>query len=211
MTFPYISNKNPLVLASASPRRKELLEQARIPFRIIESDIDENGEKGAPHEICMRLAQKKALSVYQTSNKSWVLGADTIVVMKGIIMGKPADAEDAASMLRRLSGGNHEVITGYSIIDPDGGVAITDHVTTTVTFKCLTPGEIDAYINTKEPFGKAGAYAIQEIGAFMISGINGSYSNVVGLPLFEVIGSLVRVKALEMFPLVFRDERSGKL
>jgi septum formation protein len=200
MTFPFISNNNPLVLASASPRRKELLEQARIPFKVIQSDIDENGETGKPHEICARLAEKKALAVYKTSGRNWVLGADTIVVKDGIIMGKPENAEDATNMLRRLSDGDHDVITGYSIIDPNGGVAVTDHVTTTVTFKCLTPEEIDAYIKTSEPFGKAGAYAIQEIGAFMIKGIQGSYSNVVGLPLFEVIDSLVKVKAIERFP-----------
>lgn len=202
MTFPYISIRNPLILASASPRRKELLEQVRIPFKIIQSDIDENGETGTPQEICATLAQKKALSIYNSSAKNWILGADTIVVKDDIIMGKPENAEDAANMLQRLSGGDHEVITGYSIINPNGGVAVTDHVTTTVTFKCLTPEEIDAYIKTSEPFGKAGAYAIQEIGAFMITGIHGSYSNVVGLPLFEVIDSLVKVKAIERFPLV---------
>jgi septum formation protein len=200
MTFLSISINNPLILASASPRRKELLEQVRIPFRIIQSDIDENGENGKPHEICARLAEKKALSIYISSTKNWILGADTIVVKDEIIMGKPENAEDAANMLMRLSDGDHEVITGYSIIDPDGGIEITDHVTTTVTFKRLTPEEIDAYIKTKEPFGKAGAYAIQEVGAFMIKGINGSYSNVVGLPLFEVIDSLVKLKAIEKFP-----------
>ncbi len=200
MTFPFISIKNPLVLASASPRRKELLEQVRIPFKVIEGDIDENGEDGAPYEICMRLAQKKALSVYKASDKNWILGADTIVVKDNIIMGKPVDYKDAAGMLSALSNTSHKVITGYSIIDPNGCIAITNHVTTTVSFKKMTPEEIDAYIKTGEPFGKAGAYAIQEIGAFMITGIQGSYSNVVGLPLFEVIDSLVKVKALERFP-----------
>lgn len=202
MSFTYISITNPLILASASPRRKELLEQVRIPFKVIVGDIDENGETGDPHEICARLAEKKALSIYNPSTKNWTLGADTIVVKDSIIMGKPENTEDAANMLMRLSDGDHEVITGYSIINPDGGVALTAHVTTTVTFKRLTPEEIDAYIKTHEPFGKAGAYAIQEIGAFMTTGINGSYSNVVGLPLFEVIDSLVRVKAIEGFPLV---------
>lgn len=203
MSFPYISIANPLILASASPRRKELLKQVRIPFKVVEGDIDENGEDGTPYEICERLAEKKALSVYKASGKNWVLGADTIVIKDGIIMGKPENTEDAADMLMRLSGGDHEVITGYSIINPDGGVAATAHVTTTVTFKRLSPEEINSYIKTNEPFGKAGAYAIQEIGAFMITGINGSYSNVVGLPLFEVIDSLVRAKALERFPSFF--------
>ncbi|MBN1906854.1 MAG: septum formation protein Maf [Deltaproteobacteria bacterium] len=202
MSLPYISTNNPLILASTSPRRKELLEQVRIPFKVIAGDIDENGEDGTPHKICERLSGKKALSVYNSSTKNWILGADTIVVKDSIIMGKPVDEDDAARMLRNLSGGEHEVITGYSIIYPNGCIAITNHVTTTVTFKRLTPEEIAAYIKTSEPFGKAGAYAIQEIGAFMITGIHGSYSNVVGLPLFEVIDSLVKVKAIERFPLV---------
>jgi septum formation protein len=202
MSFPYISINNPLILASASPRRKELLTQAGIPFIIIPGDINENGENGLPHYICEKLAEKKALAVYKECKNNWVLGADTIVVKDNIIMGKPVDANDAACMLKALSNGDHEVITGYSIINPEGKVAITAHVTTTVTFKGLLPEEITAYIKTGEPFGKAGAYAIQEIGAFMISGINGSYSNVVGLPLFEVIDSLVKVEALKNFPMV---------
>lgn len=201
MSFSYISTANPLILASASPRRRELLEQARIPFKVIEGNIDENGEDGAPYRICERLAEKKAISVYKASGKSWVLGADTIVVKGGVIMGKPVDHKDAAEMLSSLSDATHEVITGYSIIYPDGCIAVTAHAVTTVGFKRVTAEEIDAYIKTGEPFGKAGAYAIQEIGAFMITAIHGSYSNVVGLPLFEVIDSLLRVRALERFPL----------
>ncbi|NLA75026.1 MAG: septum formation protein Maf [Deltaproteobacteria bacterium] len=201
MSFPFISINNPLILASASPRRKELLQQVKIPFRITQSDIDENNEKGKPRSICVTLAEKKALSVYNSSAKGWILGADTIVVKDNLIMGKPQDANEVASMLEQLGGGDHEVITGYSIINPHGDIAISGHVATTVTFKRLTPKEINGYIKTGEPFGKAGAYAIQELGAFMITGINGSYSNVVGLPLFEVIDSLVKVKALEGFPL----------
>ncbi len=202
MSFPYISTNNPLVLASASPRRKELLEQVRIPFIVVPGEIDENGEYGKPHDISIRLAEKKALSVYTSSNDNWILGADTIVVKDGLVMGKPGNAEEAASTLKFLSDGDHEVITGYSIIDPSRGIAKTDHVTTTVSFKRLTVSEIEAYIKTGEPFGKAGAYAIQETGAFMIKGIYGSYSNVVGLPLFEIIDSLIELKAIKRFPFV---------
>ncbi|MGD9159703.1 MAG: Maf family protein [Desulfobacteraceae bacterium] len=202
MTFRYISDKNPLILASASPRRKELLEQVKIPFTVLPSQIDENGEKGEPFEICTRLAEKKALSLYNSSNNNWILGADTIVVKDGNIMGKPVNAEEAAYMLNSLSNEGHDVITGFSIVDPSGCVAESNYESTTVNFKSLTGKEIDAYIKTGEPFGKAGAYAIQGIGAFMIKSISGSYSNVVGLPLYSVMDSLNRLKAIEGFPLI---------
>ena len=200
MNFEYISEKNPLILASASPRRKELLEQVKIPFIVRPSHIDENGETGEPWDICTRLAEKKALSLHDDTCSSWILGADTIVVRDGAVMGKPSDTTEAASMLKLLSDGNHDVITGFSIIDPSGLVSQSGYVKTTVKVKQLSPAEIDHYINTGEPFGKAGAYAIQGIGSFMIESIKGSYSNVVGLPLFEVIEALGRLKAVEHFP-----------
>ena len=200
MNFRYISDKSPLILASASPRRKELLEQIKIPFTVLPSQIDENGEKGEPFEICMKLAEKKALSLYNSANNNWILGADTIVVKDGNIMGKPANAEEAAYMLNSLSNDGHDVITGISIVDPSGYVAESNYESTTVNFKGLTGDEIDTYIKTGEPFGKAGAYAIQGIGAFMIKSISGSYSNVVGLPLFEIIDSLRKLKAVDRFP-----------
>ena len=201
MPMQYISDKYPLILASASPRRRELLEQVKIPFLVSPSPIDENGEEGTPGDICTRLAEKKALSIYDTSNARWILGADTIVVKDGLIMGKPADAGEAAYMLKRLSNGAHKVITGFSIVDPSGRIAESNHVSTTVYFKPLTDEEVDFYIDTGEPFGKAGAYAIQGIGAFMIESIAGCYSNVVGLPLYTIISSLNRVKAIDRFPL----------
>ena len=202
MTFKYISNENPLILASASPRRKELLEQIRIPFIVIPNHIDENGLKGKPNEICIKLAEKKALSLYNTSNDKWILAADTIVVKDGILMGKPLDAGDASRMLKSLSNGVHEVITGFSIVDPSGCIAKTSYVSTIVRFKNLLDKEIDDYIKTGETFGKAGAYAIQGIGAFMIKSISGSYSNVVGLPLFAVINAFRKVKAIDSFPVI---------
>ena len=201
MSFNYISDKNPLILASASPRRKELLEQVKIPFIAIPSHIDENGEKGDFSDICTRLAEKKALSLFTPEKTNWILGADTIVVKDGGVMGKPLNAEEAFIMLNKLSDGDHEVITGFSIVDPSGCLAISSYVATFVKFKNLTDEEINFYIKTGEPFGKAGAYAIQGIGAFMIKSISGSYSNVVGLPLFAVIDSLKKFKALDMFPL----------
>lgn len=201
MAFPYISSKNPLILASASPRRKELLEQVKIPFIVAPGNIDENGEKGDPCEICTRLAEKKARSLYNPANSNWILAADTVVVKNGLVMGKPNNAAEASSMLTCLSGGDHEVITGFSIVDPSGSVARSGHVRTIVSVKKLLKKEIEFYIRTGEPFGKAGAYAIQGIGAFMIEGISGSYSNVVGLPLFDVINSLSELKAVDRFPV----------
>ncbi len=205
MNFKKISDENPLILASASPRRKELLTQVNIPFIVKPGDIDENGETGPPCDICMSLAEKKALSLHEASNPGWILGADTIVVKDGIIMGKPADAEEAASMLGRLSSGDHEVITGFSIINPEGLAAFTGYESTVVSFKKLSEKEITAYIKTGEPFGKAGAYAIQGIGAFMIKSISGSYSNVVGLPLFAVIQALTELGAIDLFPFEIKD------
>lgn len=200
MTFTVISNKTPLILASASPRRKELLEQVKIPFRVLPGDVDEDGEKGEPYQICTRLAEKKAVHGYSQATNNWIIGADTIVVKDDTVMGKPANTDEASNMLKYLSDGNHEVITGFSIVNPSGYVSLTSHVRTIVKVKNLTQNEIDAYIKTGEPFGKAGGYAIQGIGAFMIKGMDGSYSNVVGLPLFEVIGTLEHLKAINHFP-----------
>ncbi len=202
MEFPVISHKNPLILASASPRRRDLLTQINIPFVVFPCDIDENSEKGEPCEICGHLAEKKAVHAWKyKSDNQWVLGADTIVVKSGRILGKPSGNDEVMSMLKYLSNGDHEVITGFSVMNPSGGIALTDHVSTVVKVKKLSTAEIDLYIKTGEPFGKAGGYAIQGIGAFMIESINGSYSNVVGLPLFAVIDSLKKLKAVKQFPL----------
>ena len=128
------------------------------------------------------------------------MGADTIVVLGGTVLGKPLDGDEARSMLGLLAGKEHEVITGFSIIDPSGIAAHSEEVRTVVSVKRLSEAEITAYIATGEPFGKAGSYAIQGIGSFMVRGISGSYSNVVGLPLCEVIESLIALGALEAFP-----------
>lgn len=202
MSFPVISKKNPLVLASDSPRRKDLLNQINIPFIVFPSNIDENDEKGEPHEICTHLAEKKAVSVFKNKpGNHWVLGADTVVVKNSEIMGKPSGNDEARSMLSFLSNGDHEVITGFSMIDPSGSISLTRHVSTIVSVKKLSQSEIDSYIKSGEPFGKAGGYAIQGIGAFMIKSIKGSYSNVVGLPLFALIDSLKKLKAINRFPM----------
>jgi len=201
MSFPVISKKNPLVLASASPRRKRLLKEIGLPFRSLACDIHEKVVDYSPSDMTRFLAEKKAMTAYSNTKNYWVLGADTIVVLRDIILGKPLDHEDARAMLSLLSGKEHEVITGFSIINPAGLIAHTEHVSTIVGIKDLSDREITAYIRTGEPFGKAGAYAIQGIGAFMVRAITGSYSNVVGLPVYHVIQALLALGALDVFPM----------
>ena len=145
--------------------------------------------------------QRKALDAAAKTDPSWVLGADTIVVVDERILGKPEDKADARNMLGRLSGSVHQVITGFCLSNPAGEIVHSETVTTDVYFKKLSDSEITDYIATGEPEGKAGAYAIQGIGAFMVASISGSYTNVVGLPLCAVIKALIRVGALDGYPI----------
>ena len=144
--------------------------------------------------------EKKAKAVYSQSKDSWILGADTMVVVDGRILGKPRDHEDIHSMLSRLSDKEHEVITGFCVLDPSGEVAHSEAITTLVKMKRLSKGEINAYVATGEPYGKAGSYAIQGVGAFMVESISGSYTNVVGLPVCALVKSLLALGALKDFP-----------
>jgi len=201
MAFPLINKAYPLILASASPRRRELLTQIQISFRVVASEVDEQETGHEPTEVCLGLAEKKAIQVHRLAGPDWVLGADTIVVIAGRILGKPRDEADAREMLALLAGTGHRVITGFCVIDPSGLPVHSEAVSTDVRFKPLSDREIEAYVRTGEPFGKAGAYAIQGIGAFMVESISGSYSNVVGLPVCALIKALIRVGAIETFPL----------
>jgi len=201
MSFEPISKENPLVLASHSPRRKRLLGQIALPFRSLPSHVEENQVPGEPPVKAVVLAEKKAKAVYPKSKHRWILGADTLVVIGERILGKPGDQEEVHAMLSLLSGKEHEVITGFCVLDPSGKVARAEAVTTLVKMKPLSEEEIKAYISTGEPFGKAGSYAIQGIGAFMVESISGSYTNVVGLPLCALIKSLLASGALKSFPL----------
>ena len=198
--FEQIDRENPLILASASPRRKRLLEQAQLPFTVAVSRIQEE-TLGDPVEACLRLAREKAVDVFSRTGSSWVLGADTIVVVGEKVLGKPVDKEDSLYMLSLLSGKAHQVITGFCLLTPLGEAVHLEAVSTTVTVKELGRNEMDAYVETGEPFGKAGGYAIQGIGSFMVESISGSYTNVVGLPLCAVIKGLLKADALESFPL----------
>jgi len=201
MSLPYISEQSPLILASASPRRKSLLTQAGLPFRSLASHVDEESVGGKPEETSRLLAQRKASHVCSRVGKAWILGADTMVVVNDEILGKPTDREDARRMLWQLNGRDHRVITGFCILNSLDGVVHDEAVTTLVTIKALTRQEIEAYIDTDEPFGKAGSYAIQGIGSFMVKRISGSYTNVVGLPICALIEALFSVGAIMEFPL----------
>lgn len=189
--------KSDIVLASASPRRSELLESAGISFDIVPGEIDETPLPGElPADHVQRLSREKACEVAGRAPGRYFIGADTVVVCDGEIMGKPKDEADAFRMLRKLSGIPHEVITGYTVFDRERHGFLTEAVTTKVYFKPLRDEEINAYVATGCPFDKAGAYAIQGGAAYMVRKIDGSYSNVVGLPLCEVVETLQRMGAL---------------
>ena len=186
-----------IVLASASPRRLELLASAGIEFDVFASDIPEEAMPGeAPADFSVRLAKDKAVATAARVEGRWFIGADTIVVCDGEIMGKPADEADAVRMLKKLSGVPHEVITGYAIYDRERDGILCKPVVTKVFFKALRDGEITAYVATGCPMDKAGAYAIQGGAAYMVERIDGSYTNVVGLPLCEVVEDLRTLGAL---------------
>jgi len=176
---------NSLILASSSPRRRELLTQAGIPFTVVPSSVDEANVKlsGTVEEKVEKLAYLKAADVAKRKKDSIVLGADTVVVCDGLVFGKPADEEDAERMLRALSGREHTVITGVALVNSATGDYLCGHESTKVKFAELKPEEIRAYIRTGEPYGKAGAYAVQGKAAVFVESLEGCYSNVVGLPL----------------------------
>lgn len=188
-----------LILASASPRRKYLLEQAGLRFRVVPSPFDESRvPPDEPSRYVRQLAEAKAAEVAALYPGAWVIGADTIVAEGNRLFGKPASPEEARRMLVRLSGKTHQVHTGFCIQCRQGNIRCVDAVCTDVTFKELSAPEIDWYIRSGEPFDKAGAYAIQGIGTFLVRRINGSYSNVVGLPVCEVVEVLIREGVLAL-------------
>lgn len=189
----YIEMASKLILASKSPRRKYLLRQAGIDFDVIPSNFDERSiEMTDPGQYVRSLSAAKAHDVARHYPGRWIIGADTIVLIDGQILGKPKGKEAARQMLHQLSGQTHQVYTGFTITCTDRTKCFTDAVCTDVTFKKLSPTEIEWYIQTDEPFDKAGAYAIQGLGTFLVKSISGSYTNVVGLPVCEVIEHLIR-------------------
>lgn len=187
-----------LILASSSPRRYELLKQLGIEFDVIPSGVEENFlPKESPRRHALRLAEAKASEIAKQYPDRWVLGADTIVYIHQTILGKPKNSEEARAMLRQLSGKEHQVFTGVSIKHLSKNKMDRKVVRSLVRIKKLAPSEIDWYIQTGEPFDKAGGYAAQGIGSFMIESIRGSYTNVIGLPLCEVIQMLLRLGAIK--------------
>jgi len=191
-------DKNKLVLASRSPRRKELLEQMGLAIDIIPPDVDETGDPDQlPGNFVSALSEKKACYVMHQQADVWVIAADTIVVKNHQILGKPRDRENANHMIGLLNGRTHSVFTGYTVGHGNRRQMETHAVETQVRFKTLTKAEILWYTGTDEPYDKAGGYAVQGLGAFMVKEICGSYTNVVGLPLCEVIQTLKSLKAIQ--------------
>ncbi|MBE6349161.1 MAG: septum formation protein Maf [Spirochaetaceae bacterium] len=179
-----------IILASSSPRRQEILKKLGIPFRVIMPEIDENvGDDVELEQIPELLAIKKVRTVIQSFPQNqiipWVFGADTMIICDGVPYGKPASAEEAAFILQTLSGKTHKVITSIALFNGNLNHIETKTNITEVTFKELTESEIEWYINTGEWHGAAGAYRIQDLASCFISKINGSYSSVIGLPIFE--------------------------
>jgi nucleoside triphosphate pyrophosphatase len=188
---------NRLILASKSPRRYELLKQVGLDFEVIPSGVLEDFLKTeSPRGHVLRLAEAKAREVANKYPDRWVVAADTIVYINGSILGKPKSREEAVDMLYRLSGQEHRVLTGFSVCRSEKGETGKEAVQTVVRMKPLTAAEITWYVQTGEPFDKAGGYAIQGMGSFMIESIQGSYTNVVGLPLSELIQMLTRLEAI---------------
>lgn len=177
----------PLVLASASPRRRELLAHLGVPFAVMVSDAPEHVEPGlAPAEQAVAIAARKARAVAARGAQGLVLSADTIVILDNEILGKPADDNDARRMLRRLAGRAHAVITGVVLLDTETGDAREMAVTSTVHMKPADQDDIDGYVATGEPRDKAGGYGIQGLGAALVDRYEGCFTNIVGLPLCAV-------------------------
>jgi septum formation protein len=183
-----------IILASASPRREKLLRALRVPYRVIPS-LAEEGEEPLPDGTECRtetLALRKATEVAARVGEGLVLGADTVVECDGRLLGKPRNRDEALRFLRQLSGRSHVVVTGLALVEAGGGRTETGHEVTEVRVRPLTVEEIDAYVQTGEPFDKAGGYAIQGAGGAFVEAIRGSFTNVVGLPLGRLRTLLLR-------------------
>lgn len=194
---PFKTN-SAIILASGSPRRRELLADLGLDFWVHPSKADEPSPlpDEAATDYAMRMAKLKTLDVAAHFDDKTVLGADTIVVLNGRIMGKPTDKDDALEMLTALSGHTHQVITGYCIVMP-GISTIVKAVSTDVLMRNSTEAELKGYIETGEPMDKAGAYAIQGVGTFLVSDIRGSYTNVVGLPVARIVDTLLEAQVIK--------------
>ena len=188
-----------LVLASGSPRRKALLEDLGLRLKVVSTEIPEVPEPNeSPLSFSRRMAREKTEIASAVYFQCWVLGADTVVVLERTLFGKPENSREAKKFLQALSGKTHRVITSFCLKNRALKKTITRSVSTQVTFKPLSPQEIDWYIRTREPMDKAGAYAIQGKGAFCVQKIRGSYTNVVGLPVTEVLEVLGKYAGFQL-------------
>jgi septum formation protein len=186
-----------LILASASPRRQELLRAVGLKFKIIPAHVNENYIAGeSPQQHVKRLSRDKAMVIARKYPEAWVLGADTIVVIDGFILGKPKNKIQAREMLQKLSGNEHKVFTGFTIAHAAAEIYQTKVIQSAVRFKTISPKEMDWYVSCDEPYDKAGGYAVQGKGACFIQSIRGSYTNVIGLPICEVIETLKKLEAI---------------
>lgn len=180
-----------IILASASPRRKELLEKIGLIFKVEPGNYEEPVYSGLePHEFARRISLEKAKVVAHKHKNAIVIAADTFIVFGSQILGKPLTENAARKMLEAINGRSHSVITGFSIIDTGENKTLSRSVETKVYIRKLTPSEIDAYVKSKEPLDKAGAYAIQGLGTVIVEKIEGDYFNVVGLPLSSLTEAL---------------------
>lgn len=184
-----------IILASASPRRRELLSLITENFTVCPADADETLRDAPLGEEVTRLSRLKAEAVQALHPNAVCIGSDTMVTIDGLRLGKPKDADEAASMLRRLRGRTHEVLTGLAVLTPDGGVRAL-HTCTKVTFRSFAEDELAAYLATGEPLDKAGAYGIQGHGALLIEGIEGDYYSVMGLPVAPLYTILRDIHAI---------------
>ena len=189
-----------IILASASPRRKEILGNTNLKFEVIKSDIDEVIlPEESPCQVVIRLAYEKSMDIAYNNKNKLIIGADTIVCLDNIILGKPKDKLDAIEMIKKLSGRTHQVITGISLINLDANKKIIDYVVSNVKFKDLSHEDIMDYIQTNESLDKAGAYGIQGYGALLVEEIKGDYFNIVGLPISKLSDLLKKHFSINLF------------
>jgi septum formation protein len=182
-----------LVLASASPRRRELLRWLDVTYEIDPPEVDEAMRTGeTPEALVCRLARAKADAIGRRRAGDWILAADTVVAVEGVVLGKPGTEAEAADMLRRLAGREHRVATGFVLLAPSGLPSSAEVVVSRVRFRVLSAATIAAYVATGEPMDKAGGYAIQGRGAGLVEAVEGSFTNVIGLPLAEVRRALAQ-------------------
>jgi septum formation protein len=194
----HLAQYKPIVLASGSPRRKDYLNKYNLNFEIITGNIDESVRPGElPEYFARRMALEKANAVLpKCTSDAVVIAADTIVVFENEILGKPASPADVLPMLKKLNGKTHNVITAYQIVDKDTGEEISRSAFTEVRFNHLSNHLLQAYSESEEPLDKAGAYSIQGLGTVLVESINGSYNNVVGLPVEMLLQDLIDLKVI---------------